>query len=387
MASTRWTDTFLDEMSRQGDPLADQAVAEVYAEGPRDLSRINALLRHLMTNDELVPEQFPPRLQDYFLQSAILPDMDPHKLRLGEAVFAQHGLEIMMILGCCSLPLSYAASRGVRVIYDTGYLLNRATQRLFETGQMVVDMLSPGGMHPSGRAIRTAQKIRLMHAAVRFLLTHNPHKPWDPSLGTPINQEDLAGTFTVFTVVVVKYGLSRLGIQLTLEEQEAYLHAWQIMASAMGLDPRVVPHSIAETDELASTIQRRQFAASEQGRALTAALIQSMQALLPTLFRDVPAVFIRHFLSKDPYQGTDIADLIGVPHGPLMDLELELLLDLEQGLELLEEESGLMRKLLRKASLHLLEAMLGMERGGNRPAFYIPPSVRANWLGRDSQVA
>jgi hypothetical protein len=387
MTTTLWTDTFLDDMRNRGDPLADQAVAALYDTNKRDLSRINSLMRNLVSNDQLIPEQLPPEIQEYLVRSAPMLELDPERVLLGEQVFADHGPEILMILGFYSLPFSYSARKGAHVIYDTGLLLQRAAQRLFETMQLVVDMLSPGGMNPTGRAIRSAQKIRLMHAAIRFLLTHDPRRPWDASLGVPINQEDLAGTFTVFTVIVAKYGLEKLGIVLPLEQQDAYLQAWRTVGLVQGIDPRLLPVTMAKVDEMSRIIQTRQVAESEQGRQLTASLIQAMEAILPKPFHGTPTVMMRHFLSEDPYDGRNLATLLGIPPGKLTDLLLEATIRFGEAVNYADTHSSIAQKVIRHVGLMMIEGMLRLERGGNRPPFSIPANLKVHWAGKDAQVA
>src|SRR6187549_451702 len=128
-----------------------------------------------------------------------------------------------MLLCCYSLPSSYAARKGVQVLHRTAYLAKRPNRRLFETAQFIVDVLSPGGLGPLGHGQRTAQKVRLMHAAIRHLILHDPNTRWPADdLGVPINQEDLLGTLMTFTWLILD-GLSRLGVRLTPQEQQAYL--------------------------------------------------------------------------------------------------------------------------------------------------------------------
>src|SRR5690606_21151437 len=134
----------------------------------------------------------------------------------GQELFAEHGPLILMCLGHYSLPAAYAAAKGVEVLHRTAYLEKRPAKRLFETTQMVIDVMSPGGLAAAGRGVRTAQKVRLMHAMVRHLIQHDPEQPWDASLGVPINQEDLAGTLMTFSWLTLD-GLAKLGVHPPLE--------------------------------------------------------------------------------------------------------------------------------------------------------------------------
>ena len=65
---------------------------------------------------------------------------------------------------------------------------------------MVVRYNGTGGLSGPGRGIRTAQKVRLMHAAVRNILLTESDPPGDEQLlGKPVNQEDTAGTLLLFS--------------------------------------------------------------------------------------------------------------------------------------------------------------------------------------------
>jgi hypothetical protein len=191
----------------------------------------------------------------------------------------------------------------------------------------------------------------------------------------------------VFTVVVAKYGLEKLGIHLTLEQQEAYLHAWRVVGRVLGIDPRLLPETMAGVDEMARVIQQRQFAESPQGRELTAALLQAMKTMLPLPLNGVPAMMMRHFLHEDPYDGRDIASMLGVPPGKFTDLFLDAATGLGKLVNHCEEHSSLARKLIRHVGMDMIEGMLRLERGGNRPPFDIPAHLRTNWASKAAQTA
>ena len=169
------------------------------------------MLDGLTRNDGIPSADLPPAVRDYLATTSLLPPFDPAAVAAAQALFARHGPEILVVLGFYSLPASYMAKKGAQVVYRTGYMAKRPLRRVFETVQMVIDVLSPGGLEPAGAGVRTAQKVRLMHAAVRHLLTHDPARPWEEDLGVPINQEDLAGTLMTFSCLVLE-GLGRLGI-------------------------------------------------------------------------------------------------------------------------------------------------------------------------------
>ncbi|MBK8044673.1 MAG: DUF2236 domain-containing protein [Haliscomenobacter sp.] len=81
-----------------------------------------------------------------------------------------------------------------------------------ETAQFVIDVLSPGGLSPAGKGVRSAQKVRLIHASIRHFLKQ---RGWDTEdLGEPLNQEDKAGTLMAFSALLLD-GFKMMQIGLT----------------------------------------------------------------------------------------------------------------------------------------------------------------------------
>src|SRR5687768_16325233 len=188
-----WSDAFLDSKRTRGDEAADRVIAELFEEG--DVAAVNQLMQTLVVNDGMPSELLPPNVRDYLDRTSSAPLVDPELVEIGEDVFGLYGPEILAILGFYSLPAAYAAKKGVQVLYRTAYLEKRPVRRVFETTQMVIDVMAEDGLGPHGKGVRTAEKVRLMHAAVRHLIRSDPKNPWDvKELGVPINQEDLAGT-------------------------------------------------------------------------------------------------------------------------------------------------------------------------------------------------
>lgn len=184
-----WSDATLEGFRSAGDPLADELAGELHARG--GWSALDATFASVTRNSTHVRDDAPADVRAYLIESARMPRWaDAAVLEHAQALFARLGPWIMLALHCASLPYSYGAAKGVKVIYLTGKLQRERWKRLLTTAQFVVDVLLPGGFTPGGFAIRSAQKVRLVHAAVRMRLRHAPR--WDHAWGTPINQEDLA---------------------------------------------------------------------------------------------------------------------------------------------------------------------------------------------------
>ncbi|WNG42929.1 DUF2236 domain-containing protein [Archangium minus] len=378
MPSSLWTHDFMDEMRTRMDPLADAVIERLFTEGKVDA--VNRLMRTLVENDDLPSSKLPPYVMDYLASTrASVPKLDPEKLRQGQELFDLFGPEVMMILGFYSLPAAYAARKGVQVLYRTGFLQKRPVRRVFETAQMVVDVMTEGGLEPDGRGVCTTQKVRLMHAAIRYMIRHDTRHPWDAQeLGEPINQEDMAGTLMTFAFVVLE-GMKALHIELTSEQQEAWLYAWAAVGRIIGVDERLIPANVDEARQLTRLIRQRQVAYSQEGVAMTAALIEGMQALTPDLLDGLPASMIHFFLDQDQWQGLNVADMLQVPKPDWTAIIPQAVKYVSELTDWVGDNTFIAAKLLRFISKDIVEGMLLVERGGQRTPFYIPEHLQDRW--------
>ncbi|HKA21541.1 MAG TPA: oxygenase MpaB family protein [Blastocatellia bacterium] len=365
----RWTDEFLDTMRQTTDPLADDAVNELFNTG--EVDAVEALMNHLIRDDQLVPERLPENIQNYLKTTASLPDWaDTTKIAIAERLFARCGPSICASLMVASLPSAYAAAKGVQVLQMTARLKTDPTRRIGETAQMIIDVLVPGGLGEGGKGVRAAQKVRLMHAAVRNLISRSGR--WNADWGQPINQEDLAGTLMTFSRIVLS-SLDKLKVRVESEEAEAYLHAWNVVGHIMGIRDELLPDNLAQADELTQIIARRQQQASEAGQEMTRALINMLEAQMPgTVFKGMPDTMIRYLV------GDDVANMIGVTKedwtehliGPVGDLF---------GILEKDHKSTIMSKVAARFSMEFVESVAWLYRGGNRATFRIPDTLREQW--------
>ena len=354
----------------RGDALADATVKSIFDAGNTDA--VVRLLSSLMRDDQSA-SALPPAVQHYFAKTAGTIARSKASADAGERLFAVHGPEIMVLLCCYSLPSSYAAKKGVQVLHRTAYLAKRPNRRLFETAQFIVDVLSPGGLDATGRGLRTAQKVRLMHAAIRHLILTDASAAWDTAtLGVPINQEDLLGTLMTFSLIILD-GLSRLGARLTAVEQQAYFDTWMVIGALMGIEKELLPRSLDEAKQLTATIERRQVAESAEGREMMAALLGMMQTNVPKAFTTVPGCLIREFVPAD------VATFLGVPshrfEEELIRLAERALLPLERFVDAEAKRSAVVRAF----SLHLMGWMISVETDGRPAKFTLPESLQQAW--------
>ena len=306
MDPTIWTDEFLDRMRLKGDREGDDAVHCLYhdvLDSPEVFHRINALLCQLTFEGELDISKLPGPVRRFAEDSAKLPSWcDPELVDEGQQLFFANGFAATALLMCASLPECYVMRNGVQVLGLTAYLSKRPKMRILETSQMVGDVMTPGYLKPDGKGILAAQKVRLLHAAVRHLIleasaAEDHHDDmvcryakvqWDYARwGHPICQEDMAYTLQTFAYVVVR-GMDDLGVKMTPRQKEAYIHCWNVTGHIMGLQRDLIPepqpgdtHTRWElAGALYRTIRKRQEGRTKPGTDLTAALIGVMQEVI-----------------------------------------------------------------------------------------------------------
>lgn len=366
----RWTDEILDAFRQVGDPPADQAVQEVFATG--SVSEVNKLMRTLVRNDMPLPDQLPPSLYNYFDTTDNLPEWaDLDAIARSQDFFVRHGLLAIMILGCYSLPVCYAAPKGVKVIYESARLYSDARRRVLETAQLLLDSLAPGGLAPTGAGVRSAQKVRLMHAAVRNLLLN---RGWDSAeLGIPINQEDLVGTLGAFGFYFMD-GLQKLNVRFTTQEADDYIHTWNVIGHIMGIQRSLHPQSFSEATYLAGRINDRNFAGTHEGKALQEALTSYMQSVIPgKAFDGLPIALTRHFL------GDGRANIVELPRSNWTQFSLVPFRIFNTVLSNANQEIPPVAHAVEVFSKKMIENLLLAERGGERTEFHIPDSLKQAW--------
>jgi hypothetical protein len=403
MAQQRWTNAFLDQMRQTGDPLADHTVQTLFEQG--EVDAVNRLLANLIRNDQMAPADLPPVLRDYLEQSAVLPDWaDPKRIKQGEELFRDYGLIAFSLLGCASLPACYSAGDAAKVLWLTQRLEQHVTRRLVETTQMVIDVMSGGGLQPGGKGIRAAQKVRLMHAAIRHLVLMDPQAgapgatpknfadvlishPWKKEeWGLPINQSVMTGTLLTFSYVILR-GLRTFGVELKPEQEEAYLHTWNVVGHVMGVHEEFLVNAMTypDAERLFETILQRNRAEGPEAKALMHALLNFMEG---TIKRKVPLgnlVYVRHIpkMLILELMGEDTARLLGVSldwRDRLAQVPLALWMRVlgrteEDTYADLTASHRLAEWLFRK----MAEDMWELPRGGERDLFYIPTHLATSW--------
>jgi mpaB/rubber oxygenase-like protein len=366
----RWTDAMLEPFRCIGDPVADPVIEATFRNN--EVETVNRMLRSIAANEHIIPAEMPDAVEVYLNETDDWPEWaEPEKVRLGQRLFHRYGMQMTMALFTWSLPCCYAWAKAARVLTWTGGIDKNVHRRIIETAQFVLDVMAEGGLEHGGFGVRTAQKIRLLHAAVRLHVQRDPR--WQSSeWGVPVNQEDQVAT--LLSLALVPRALTKLRIDFTREEEDAYFHCWKLIGHFMGIVPALLPRDLDDGQQLWDAILERQVAPSEDGIALTKALVDYLKMRIPGTMMDGLAVTMMRELCSEA-----VAEAVALEK---TDWTRHLLTPMRWGFFLTDEaqdQSSLAAKVSGTLSRKLIEGLHASERGGNRPTFRIPPSLQDAW--------
>jgi hypothetical protein len=410
MPASDWTDEHLLSMRQEADPLADETVQLLYVRGATD--EVNALWDVLLKNSDIPPAGLQPEVYDYLAGSAELPSWaEPALIREGEAFFMRHGLYVLGSLLCASLPECYLMRRGVLVLAETQGLTAHTHRRLYETAQMVVNVMRPGGLEPHGdrgQGIRAAQKVRLMHAAMRHLILRPPPPRqelealplglarsllgmrWDSQrLGLPINQMDMAYTLLTFSYVIAR-AVADLGAEVTDNERDACIHAWNVVGHILGVREELMAKDYESASRCFEQIKLLEAGSSEAGAALTVAL---QGWLTDTARASYPGPILWHVVVKRlPYVitrqliGDQAADDLGLRRPHFLERSAMTTLRLAERI-LARWWQQLTGRFGAAVGQKLVEQLTKLEPQWNRDLFDLPDSLRYAWSRKKERTA
>ena len=282
------------------------------------------------------------RLRTDLLPRAIKPD--PDKLALAQRLFGDYAAEISGALLLAALPQSYATEYGAAVLGAHGELTNNLTRRIGRTAQFLLTVTqsadkaadqsrlwdwrkSAGEKNVDHLPWAACVQLRIFHQIVREQLMSDTDPRIKELLGThnnpPLNQEDLLGMMLTFSFAVFEV-LEHYGISWTADEQEAYLHLWDLIGGYLAIGSTLVkaelkpcrvpstwqglrPPTIGQSRDLLDQIRARQWldptpranvaalswTALRSGRVLARALLDELEEGMPPLLKPLPIAVMR----------------------------------------------------------------------------------------------
>jgi ER-bound oxygenase mpaB/B'/Rubber oxygenase, catalytic domain len=316
----------------------------------------NAALDNWSSLEGSVDQSIIGELKTYVATAKILPTWaDEKKIARAEALFMGYGTLSVTILFCASLPECYVVPDLASVLHATGQLQQHTDYRLRATGAMIFPVMMPGGLTDvNGGGIAQVLKVRLIHATIRNLILRRsptealaafaaeneqesagvvkPHVAltsqsqsmhhtlfalgWNlKRKGLPCNQEELAYTLLTFGYVYLR-SMRRLGLALNREDEEAFLHAWNVMGHVLGIDRALMPDTMREAEARFIEIQIRGHnnpVLPDPRPKLGEALMNAMEQLIPLNFlKGIPVLMTRHLCGSFASQAIGVDERVGL---------------------------------------------------------------------------
>ena len=299
-----YDDEALDALSRVGDELADATVATLFERG--EMSSFSNLMRWFNHTGQPLPQGLPIVAREYLETTRQPPDwVDWDVMEKARLFFVDNHAHIATALAFCAMPCSYALPVAARLMSAT-HSLHYPARRMAATGQFTVFLMQANAFDDGGAFIPAAQKVRLLHAAIRHHLLREGL--WDETLdGVPLNQESLIGAQTLFSIGVLD-ALHRLGVHMSDEGAEAYFYAWSVVAAMLGCDSAHSPRDVVCGRAFNDLFMLRNLGPSPEGVRLTRDLIELYEEVVPgTLLDPIVPAMIRFLV------GPTIADWLEVP--------------------------------------------------------------------------
>jgi hypothetical protein len=393
----------LTAWDRTGDALADATVAALMpATDPLDTTKLreaSQLMAGWTTNGSLplwpatpMPGQNTESvaaLQGYLAQGALLPGWaDPEKVARAEQLFMEHGPLSCALLFCTSLPECYVLPHLAEVLHIAGQLEAHTEHRIRQTAAMVFPVMMRGGLlSPAGSGVAQVLKVRLIHATIRHLILRGePSKVsgpvarapseapraglydslmahgWDPERqGMPCSQVELAYTLLTFGYCFLE-GMRRLGQRLPEEDEEACLHAWNVMGHVLGIQRELMADTMAEARQLFQDIRQRALshrADPDPRPPLGRALMQTMgKAIELPVIRHLPVPLTQWLIGPDTARKIGISENVPWLMQAVFRIGLTLTLGVDSVVRLVAPKFSFSRMFTRIIGYHVLTRFL-----------------------------
>ncbi len=217
-----------------GDPLADAAVEALAA---LDRPRSHALIKAGMECDKATFQEAPDALRALFAATEKPPAFyNPEQTQAGTRAFYEHSDAFFVGLVLDAVITGFTTNVS-KAFYMTGRTLSNL-RRVKQNTRHLMEITMPGGLDRHGDGWKLTMRIRLIHAQVRRLILNSDQ--WDVSKdGVPLHASHMALAATGFSAVNLR-AVAKLGISLTKEERESFMHIWRYTTWLIGVPKELI---------------------------------------------------------------------------------------------------------------------------------------------------
>jgi hypothetical protein len=393
----------------------------------------NASLDHWGAIESELDADLIATLKSYVAAAKPLPKWaDPAKIARAEELFMGYGTLSVTILFCSSLPECYVVPDLASVLHATGQLEEHADYRVRSTGAMIFPVMMPGGLTTAaGGGIAQVLKVRLIHATIRNLILRGspqqamsalvnsnaedagvvqPHLAltqqsknmhhtlfahgWSlKQKGLPCNQEELAYTLLTFSYVYLR-SMRCLGLALKPEDEEAFLHAWNVMGHVLGIERSLMTNTMAEAEKNFCDIQARgrlNPVVPDTRPRLGEALMNAMENIIPLgVLKPIPVLMTRYLCGPEASRDIGVNERAGFFSRLLFAVFMGVTRAIDTAVRVIIPEFSIARMFTRMLGDKLMyKLLMDQSRPLNLPAHLQGrmQTMMRYWQGDTSQLA
>jgi hypothetical protein len=311
-------------------------------DGIETIEQVNALLRPWSRNDQALPEGLPTHLREFVEDEARrLPTwIDHDKLAAAFDFYKTRGTYTGLLYGMGSGIMSCAIPDEARAVYHSKGGEDMRS-RVARTAKLGYDIGTEDAYQPGGEMIVTCVKVRLVHSAVRHLITTSPR--WQASATSagepapagpgrsgrkgakaptaptgplaPISQHDMIVTWHSLGTFIHRT-LRDWRVEVAPEHAEGFLHLWQVTAHVLGIRDEYIPATWADAELQSDLTLDPVLGPTPEGIALVDVLLSMVSddvALRPALNA------MARYMTGTNRAGVPIADMLEIPEEPFWD--------------------------------------------------------------------
>ncbi|MET9110668.1 oxygenase MpaB family protein [Streptomyces zhihengii] len=278
------------------DTAADPLMAKMITGG--HVPAINTAWASWVNNNDPLPTGVPAEFNAYLRQVNVLPSWaDPAKLKRAADFNRRRDTYLFMLYGLGSGIMSTVIPREAKSVYWSagGADMQDRAAKTFTFGY---DLAELGAFEPTGQFVVTANKTRVVHAAVRHLLPQSPHWRAVADETIPISAADILVTFHSLGTYVHRKLLD-WRIPYPAADQEAFLHSWQVAVHLLGVPYEHIPKTWAAAERQAAQMLDPILTPSTEGIKLAEELLGLTAQIDLGVTRGFLNEFVRYVLSDE----------------------------------------------------------------------------------------
>ncbi|MHB9756924.1 oxygenase MpaB family protein [Streptomyces sp. BYX5S] len=278
------------------DDAIDPLMAKVITSG--QVPAVNKAFESWVNNNDPLPSGMPTEVATYLRGVNKLPDWaDMTKLARAADFNRRKDTYLFMLYGLGSGIMSTVIPREAKSVYWSagGADMQDRAAKTFTFGY---DLAQLKGFEPEGQFIVTANKTRMVHAAVRHMLPQSPHWSAVSDQKIPISNADILVTFHSLGTFV-RRKLLDWKVPFSAQDQDAFLHSWQVALHLLGVHDEYIPKTWDEADKQSAQVLTPILSPTTEGIALAEDLLGLTAQIDLGVTRGFLNEFVRYVLSNE----------------------------------------------------------------------------------------